>query len=111
MADLEKSQVEEYDHSPLEKFGTRNTTHGDVELSRAKTEATIDTVAASAVGGDWHDLPAGYYRSPKFIGTFFGVVLMAWSLYVGYVLPASTLAIINADLGAFLASYLFVSFF
>jgi hypothetical protein len=91
----EKSHVEEFDHAMTERV----TTH--------RTEATVDTVAPSAIGGDFHDLPEGYYRSPKFIGSFFGVVFMAWSLYVGYVLPSSTLSIINADLGmCYISSWL-----
>ena len=101
MADIEKSQVEQYDHATMEKSMTQNTGHDDVGLEKAQTQGTVDTVAPSAIGGDYHDLPDGYYRSPKFIGTFIGVVFMAWSLYVGYVLPANTLAIINADLGIF----------
>ena len=57
------------------------------EIERVPTTQTIDTVAESAIGGDYHDLPKGYYRSAKFIGSFIGVILMAQSLYVGYVLP------------------------
>ena len=99
MADVEKSQVEEYDHAKMDQVTTEHAGHDDDGLEKAQTWGTVDTVAPSAIGGDYHDLPDGYYRSPKFIGTFIGVVFMAWSLYVGYVLPANTLAIINADLG------------
>ena len=33
------------------------------------------------------DLPRGYFRSAKFIGSVTGVCLMAISLYLGFVLP------------------------
>jgi hypothetical protein len=59
-------------------------------IERVATTETVDTVAESAIGGDYHDLPKGYYRSPKFIGSFIGVILMAQSLYVGYVLPVGS---------------------
>ncbi|KAL1986822.1 hypothetical protein VTN96DRAFT_5475 [Rasamsonia emersonii] len=45
------------------------------------------------------DLPHGYYRSVKFIASIAGVCLMAISLYLGFVLPANTLSIINEDIG------------
>ncbi|KAF4625847.1 hypothetical protein G7Y89_g12321 [Cudoniella acicularis] len=99
MSDREKSQVEEFDHAIMQRTITQQTGQDPSGLEKARTGGTIDTVAASAIGGDYHDLPAGYYRSPKFIGTFVGVVFMAWSLYVGYVLPSATLAIINEDIG------------
>lgn len=101
MSDLEKTQVEQYDHATMQRTTTGQIGQDYSGLEKTQTEATADTVAASAIGGDYHDLPAGYYRSPKFIGTFIGVVFMAWSLYVGYVLPSATLAIINEDIGKF----------
>jgi hypothetical protein len=95
----EKTHVEESDHATMEGVTTHRTDPDEIALEETETEVTVDTVAPSAIGGDFHDLPEGYYRSPKFIGSFVGVVFMAWSLYVGYVLPSSTLSIINADLG------------
>lgn len=47
----------------------------------------IDNADRSAVGGHLEDLPSGYYHSPRFIGSLIGVVLMANSLYLGFVLP------------------------
>jgi hypothetical protein len=52
---------------------------------------TVDTVTESAIGGDYHDLPKGYYRSANFIGSFIGVMLMAQSVYGVYILPVSSL--------------------
>jgi hypothetical protein len=100
----EKSHVEELNHATMEMVTTHPTDPDEILLEETETQATVDTVAPSAIGGDFHDLPEGYYRSPKFIGSFVGVVFMAWSLYVGYVLPSSTLSIINADLGMCLYS-------
>lgn len=45
------------------------------------------------------DLPEGYFRSARFIGSVTGVCLMAISLYLGFVLPANTLLVMNEDLG------------
>ena len=56
-------------------------------IERIDTNSTTDHVDPSAVGGDYHDLPNGYYRSPQFLGSFMGVILMALSLYLGFVLP------------------------
>jgi len=89
----EKNQIQEDQRVSIEP------NPDDLGLEKVETKTPFDTVAPSAIGGDYHDLPVGYYTSSKFIGTFIGVVFMAWSLYVGYVLPANTLAIINADLG------------
>jgi MFS family permease len=60
---------------------------------------SVDTVRPEAVGGDVSKLPPGYFTSPRFLGSIAAVALMATSLFLGFVLPASTLAVINADLG------------
>jgi len=73
MSALEKAQVEEYDHAAMQRTMTPQTEQDVSGLEEAQTNETIDTVTASAIGGDYHDLPAGYYRSPRFIGTFIGV--------------------------------------
>jgi hypothetical protein len=73
------------------------------EPGKASTPSRIDEVDdvadTSAVGGRLTDLPPGYYRSPQFVGSIIGVILMANSLYLGFVLPANTLTVINADIG------------
>lgn len=75
-----------------------------------------DHVDTSAVGGDLADLPKGYYTNWRFIGSLAAVSFMAQGLYLGwsferrwkvsqltkisgYVLPATTIGIINADVG------------
>ncbi|KAF2178609.1 fungal trichothecene efflux pump [Zopfia rhizophila CBS 207.26] len=58
-----------------------------------------DEVAKEAKGGDLGDMPPGYYRNWRFIGSVIAVCFMAQGLYLGYILPANTITIINADLG------------
>lgn len=55
---------------------------------------THDDADVSAIGGHLEDLPPGYYRSPKFVGSIFGVILMANSLYLGFVLPVRLLSLL-----------------
>lgn len=48
-------------------------------------DCSEDEVAPEAIGTD--NLPPGYFRSLRFIGTVVAVTLMNISLYIGYVLP------------------------
>ncbi|KAF1844966.1 MFS general substrate transporter [Cucurbitaria berberidis CBS 394.84] len=63
------------------------------------TNDDADRIAASAVGGDLADMPKGYYTNWRFIGSVAAVSFMAQGLYLGYILPANTMGIINADVG------------
>lgn len=73
---------------------------GESEKASTPTiEKVHDVAEASAIGGHLKDLPPGYYRSSKFVGSIIGVILMANSLYLGFVLPANTLSVIDADIG------------
>ncbi|KAF2795214.1 MFS general substrate transporter, partial [Melanomma pulvis-pyrius CBS 109.77] len=58
-----------------------------------------DHIAAEALGGHTGDLPDGYYRSLSFIGTVIATCLAQISGYLGWVLPANTLMLINAAIG------------
>lgn len=74
-----------------------------------------DAVAAEAIGGDYEGMPKGYYTSKAFIGTlvvstgtellghrsdiFQATCLAQISGYLGWVLPANTLLLINQSLG------------
>ena len=70
------------------------------ELAHPTTiELHHDKVAPEAIGGLQQDLPAHYYRSPKFIGTLVATCLAQISGYLGWVLPANTLSLINLALG------------
>jgi hypothetical protein len=57
------------------------------KASSPRIDVVEDVADASAIGGHLKDLPPGYYRSPKFVGSIIGVILMANSLYLGFVLP------------------------
>ncbi len=59
----------------------------------------VDYVDKHALGGDAERMPKGYFRSPAFIGTIVAQCLGSIVAYVGWVLPANTLLLINADLG------------
>ncbi|KAK3636702.1 hypothetical protein LTR56_014003 [Elasticomyces elasticus] len=58
-----------------------------------------DQVAPEAIGGLQRELPANYYRSAAFIGTVVATCLAQISGYLGWVLPANTLSLINLQLG------------
>jgi hypothetical protein len=60
---------------------------GESEMDSTPTIEVQDVADVSAIGGHLKDLPPGYYRSPKFVGSIIGVILIANSLYLGFVLP------------------------
>jgi hypothetical protein len=41
---------------------------------------------------DTEQVPLGYWRSYKFIGSVVAIILLANSLFIGYVMPVSTVA-------------------
>ncbi|KAF2821735.1 MFS general substrate transporter, partial [Ophiobolus disseminans] len=69
------------------------------EVGRASMNTDVDHVAPEAIGGDLADMPKGYYTNWRFIGSVAAVSFMAQGLYLGYVLPANTIGIINASVG------------
>ncbi|PGH10485.1 hypothetical protein AJ80_07528 [Polytolypa hystricis UAMH7299] len=73
------------------------TTHADD--SRIVSSGGTDEISESAKGGALGDMPDGYYTHWRFIGSIAAVTFMAQGLYLGYVLPANTIGIINADVG------------
>ncbi|KAI0174313.1 trichothecene efflux pump [Pestalotiopsis sp. NC0098] len=68
-------------------------------LKVVHTDGTINYVDNKAVGGDSAEMPEGYFRSVQFIGTVVAQCLANNVAYLGWVLPANTLTLINADLG------------
>ncbi|KAK7430669.1 hypothetical protein QQZ08_002713 [Neonectria magnoliae] len=62
-------------------------------------DGTIDYLDAEAVGGEYDQMPKGYFLSPQFIGTVTAQCLGSICAYLGWVLPANTLALINQDIG------------
>ncbi|KAI1618842.1 siderophore iron transporter [Exophiala viscosa] len=65
----------------------------------SKTLTLPDDEAPVARGIDAEEIPAGYWLSFRFLGSVASIVLLAVCLYIGFSLPASCLAVINADLG------------
>ncbi|KAH7067151.1 fungal trichothecene efflux pump [Paraphoma chrysanthemicola] len=58
-----------------------------------------DHVAEEALGGHTADLGKSYFTSLNFIGTVIATCLAQISGYLGWVLPANTLSLINAAIG------------
>jgi len=52
-------------------------------IENVSNGSSHDEVAAEAKGGDLSEMPAGYYRSWRFIGSVAAVVFMAQGLYLG----------------------------
>ncbi|KAG7115079.1 Trichothecene efflux pump TRI12 like protein [Verticillium longisporum] len=63
------------------------------------TDGTVDFIDAKAIGGEYDEMPKGYFRSASFIGTVVAQCLGSICAYLGWVLPANTLLLINADIG------------
>ncbi|KAF4996845.1 hypothetical protein FDECE_12281 [Fusarium decemcellulare] len=62
-------------------------------------DGTVDYLDAEAIGGDYEEMPKGYFLSAPFIGTVTAQCLGSICAYLGWVLPANTLALINQDIG------------
>ncbi|KAH7175466.1 fungal trichothecene efflux pump [Dactylonectria macrodidyma] len=62
-------------------------------------DGTVEYVDKHALGGEYDSMPVGYYRSPQFLGTLAAQSLASICAYLGWVLPANTLTLINADIG------------
>ncbi|CAE7030581.1 hypothetical protein PTNB73_05430 [Pyrenophora teres f. teres] len=58
-----------------------------------------DHIAEEALGGHTADLGKSYFTSINFIGTVIATCLAQISGYLGWVLPANTLSLINASIG------------
>lgn len=57
------------------------------QVSTLNTDA--DTEAVQARGVEVDNIPAGYWWSYRFLGTFSSIVLLAASLFVNFNLPVS----------------------
>ncbi|RDW65649.1 trichothecene efflux pump [Aspergillus mulundensis] len=62
-------------------------------------DGTVTYVDVQAIGGDVEDMPKGYFRSLPFLGTVLAQCLGSIVAYLGWVMPANTLSLINAELG------------
>ncbi|KAF2190996.1 trichothecene efflux pump [Zopfia rhizophila CBS 207.26] len=68
-------------------------------VKKVHADGTVDLVDAHAIGGAAENMPKGYFWSLQFIGTVTAVCTGSICAYLGWVLPANTLALINADIG------------
>ncbi|CAK7201513.1 hypothetical protein SEUCBS139899_004219 [Sporothrix eucalyptigena] len=76
--------------------------------SDGSTSHDVDNEAPAARGVQMDNIPANYWRSFRFLGSFFSVVLLASALFTNFNLPASALTVINADLG-YSPAYIWIS--
>ncbi|EXJ63305.1 uncharacterized protein A1O5_11626 [Cladophialophora psammophila CBS 110553] len=74
----------------IEKDDLQNT-HEHIEA-----EEFMDKVSPAARGDN---LPKNYYRSPQFIGSFLSMAISFQGAFLGYVMAANVITIINEDLG------------
>ncbi|KAF3009713.1 hypothetical protein E8E13_008921 [Curvularia kusanoi] len=72
---------------------------GRTEIGARAIELHHDVVADEALGGHSRDLGKRYFTSAEFVGTVVATSLAQISGYLGWVLPANTLALINASIG------------
>ncbi|KAL5119952.1 hypothetical protein ACEQ8H_002050 [Pleosporales sp. CAS-2024a] len=74
--------------------------HEHVEaVKTVHTDGTVDLVDTHAIGGELDEMPRGYFRSAQFIGTVTAVCTGSICAYLGWVLPANTLLLIDQDIG------------
>ncbi|KAH8651859.1 fungal trichothecene efflux pump [Tricladium varicosporioides] len=94
MADIEKNDIA-LEHREANTSGENSVHHAP----HAKVALHHDAVAPEAVGGLYGEMPKGYYWSKDFLGTLIATCLAQISGYLGWVLPANTLTLINEALG------------
>lgn len=49
---------------------TEHNEHGINVVKRVHQDGTVDLIDAHAVGGEFNEMPRGYYMTPNFIFTF-----------------------------------------
>ncbi|KAI1618323.1 fungal trichothecene efflux pump [Exophiala viscosa] len=61
---------------------------------------SFDSVKEVAIGGNSpQDLPAHYFRSPRFLGTYLGFIFSYAAGFLAYTMIANVLYVIDADIG------------
>jgi hypothetical protein len=68
---------------------TKHPVQSDFEKSSVNQLDPLDQPAA--IHADLEDIDSGYWRSYRFLGTVLAIILLANSLFIGYVMPVSTL--------------------
>ena len=68
--------------------------------SAAMSTPPADSTSVSVAGdGLEHEGTIVYWKSFRFLGSLFSIMLMANSLFIGYSMPVNVLAVIDADIG------------
>jgi len=68
------------------------TTAGGTQVVKTvHQDGVVDYLDAKAVGGEYNEMPKGYYTSAQFILTFTAICFASICAYLGWVLPANTL--------------------
>jgi hypothetical protein len=67
--------------SRLEHINQQTTTGAGLEQAE-----TVENVANT---DDSNDVPSGYWKSYRFLGSLIAIVLLANGLFIGYVMPVS----------------------
>lgn len=79
------------------------TSHIDHSNAAMASTPPADASSLAAVDdGLEHEGTVIYWKSFRFLGSLFSIMLMANSLFIGYSMPVNVLSVIDADIGAFL---------
>lgn len=60
-------------------------------VKKVHADGHVDLVDAHAIGGNFEDMPSGYFWTPQFLGTVVATCTASICAYLGWVLPANTL--------------------
>ena len=60
---------------------------GEYVAKVVHTDGTVDLIDAKAIGGEYDEMPKGYFRSPSFIGTVTVCGISRWPRTLGGRLP------------------------
>jgi hypothetical protein len=63
------------------------------DYAKRSIDYVDDLNQSPAVHTDLNEVPSGYWRSYQFLGTVVAIILLANSLFIGYVMPVCTTAI------------------
>lgn len=75
--------------------------HDNIEKTGAASPSGMEHLEHVETIDVLHVTQRSPYRDPKFIGTYLAVCLGALSSYGSFVMPATSLLLINADIGMF----------
>ena len=99
MSDTTEPVAHDVPQKGMSQLSHIETTRSGLQVVRTvHTDGTVDFVDKHAVGGNFEEMPKGYYTSYQFILTFVAICLASICAYLGWVLPANTLYALNQNL-------------